>query len=104
MYAKRTNKVTPFHVRANMNPIAMTLTKVEQVPIVIIYAKLAEDRSRSIDSACIGITCISIDLSIGYYNIACTAVQLVMTSLQQNAFKRCFTSIGMTYVCLYRSL
>src|SRR5664279_717539 len=58
----------------------MKLARVEQLNTVIIYSKFGKDRCSSLDSVGSRILPISIHLASGHYNIACTAVQLVITS------------------------
>ena len=60
-------------------PTTMTFAKIEEVIIVIIYTKFGEDRFSSLDSADSRISYVCIDLTTSHYNIACTAVQPVIT-------------------------
>ena len=64
--------------RTTIQPIAMTLGMVEQLPNVIIPSKFGEDRSSGFDSVGSRISLISIDWLSGHYNIASTAVLLVI--------------------------
>ena len=61
-----------------MYPTTMNFAKVNEVPIVIIYTKFGEDRSISLVSAGSRISPLCLHLTTSHYNIACTAVQLVI--------------------------
>ena len=61
-----------------MYPTTMNFAKVNEVPIVIIYTKFGEDRSISLVSAGSRISPLCLHLTTSHYNIACTAVQLVL--------------------------
>jgi len=64
--------------RTTIQPIAVNLGVVEQLTNVIIPSKFGEDRSSSLNSVGSRISLISIDLLSGHYNIASTAVLLVI--------------------------
>jgi hypothetical protein len=65
---------------ATIYPTTMNFAKVEEVVIVIIYTKFGEDLYSSLDFTGSEILHVCIDLTTSHYNIACTAVQLVIHS------------------------
>ena len=61
-----------------MYPITMNFAAVNEFPIVIIYTKFGEDRSISLVSEGSRISPLCLHLTTSHYNIAYTAVQLVI--------------------------
>ena len=78
---------------ATIYPTTMNFAKVEEVVIVIIYTKFGEDLYSSLDFTGSEILHVCIDLTTSHYNIACTAVQLVMK-------RRSFFIDGIIYQCV----